>query len=294
MVTMMKRLLLGTSTIAGLGLLGGGASPSSALAQDAEQAERGAEVRPGRGAGVTITGYLRTLAIGGDTDNLRLDESLSTGLDFFNDSEVYVVLGGESDATGLRYGGTVEFEVDTNRTDNTDESWVFVDGGFGSIRLGDENGVSDVDGLALSATAIAAGTDGLDSDEFSVLFGGVPTFEPLGPSDATKVRHYTPSFGGLLAGIGYTSNQATLGSGDDSGDNVAARDVEVGDVVEGALPSSARSVTSGSSSRSPGSWARSRTRMRSAATTIGWASSQAGLHARDGEKDRAELGRGRS
>jgi hypothetical protein len=35
---------------------------------------------------------------------------------------VHVVARGQHDATGLEYGGTIEFEADTSREDDTDET----------------------------------------------------------------------------------------------------------------------------------------------------------------------------
>ncbi len=116
----MRRLLLTTSAVVGAGLASG------ALA---------AEVRPGGALDVTVSGFVRGLAIGGDVDNLRLDPTFSNDLDFFNDTEVHVLLKGKHDATGIEYGGTVEFEADTNQTSNTDETWLFLRGGFGEVRL---------------------------------------------------------------------------------------------------------------------------------------------------------------
>ena len=78
-----------------------------------------------------------------------------------------VILRGKHDATGIVYGGTVEFEADTNRTDNTDASLNFLRGGFGELRFGDEDGRVDN----------------------SVI-------KPSNSNDATKIRYYTPSFGG--------------------------------------------------------------------------------------------------
>jgi hypothetical protein len=98
-----RGFLLGTTALAGAGLL----SVPPALA---------AEARPGGALDVTVTGFVRFLATGGDLDNARLDDTISTGLDFLNDTEVHLVLAGRNDATGLEYGGKVELEADTSAT----------------------------------------------------------------------------------------------------------------------------------------------------------------------------------
>ena len=217
----LKQLFLGTSALIGAGLLTAGPSlPATA-----------AEVTPGGKLDVEISGFVRFLAHGGDLDEARLDPTLSTGLDFSNDTEVHIIVRGKDDRTGTEYGGTVEFEADTNRTDNTDESWIFLRGGFGEVRLGDEDGVAD--NSAVGAQTIAAGTGGIDGSVVDVIT--IPVVYPTNSNDATKIRYYTPSFGGFQAGVSYTPNQAVVDSGALNGDSLATTDVDVGDLVEGAL-----------------------------------------------------------
>jgi outer membrane protein OmpU len=215
----MRKLLLGTTALIGAGVLGAAALPGSAGA---------AEVKPGGALDVTISGFARFRAHGGDLDNQRLNDDISTGLDFSNDTEVHVILRGKHDATGLEYGGTVEFEADTNRTDNTDETWVFVSGGFGELRFGDEDGA--VDNSSIGAYTIAAGTGGIDGSIVDVL--SVSPVRPTNSDDATKIRYYTPSLGGFQAGVSYTPNA------DVGGDTLALKGdagPDLGDWVEGAL-----------------------------------------------------------
>jgi predicted porin len=135
--------------------------------------------------------------------------TLSEDLDFSNDTEVHVILRGKHDASGIEYGGTVEFEADTNRTDNTDESWIFLRGGFGEFRFGDEDGVAD--NSAIGAQTIAAGTGGIDGSIVDAVAIGVVF--PTNSNDATKIRYYTPSFGGFQVGVSYTPNQLNVDSG---------------------------------------------------------------------------------
>jgi hypothetical protein len=225
-----KNLLLGTTALVGVGLLQIGL-PGTVLA---------AEVLPGGALDVTISGFARFLAAGGDLDNQRNNDNVTTGLDFRNDTEVHVILRGKHDATGMEYGGTVEFEADTNRTDNTDETWLFVRGGFGEARFGDEDGA--VDNSAIGAYTIAASTGGIDGTVVDVL--AISPVRPTNSDDATKIRYYTPSFGGFSVGVSYTPN-AEIGTVDNanltndfldgvSGDTLAPKDVELGDWFEGA------------------------------------------------------------
>jgi len=222
----MRKLLLGTTALVGASVLGV-ATPDVA---------RAAEVLPGGALDVTISGFARFLAVGGDLDAQFNDPNLTTGLDFRNETEVHVILRGKHDATGIEYGGTVEFEADTNVTNNTDETWVFVRGGFGELRFGDED--SPVDNSSIGAYTIAAATGGIDGTVVDEL--DISPVRPTNSDDATKIRYYTPSFGGFSVGVSYTPN-ADIGADDAqtlaniAGDRLAPKDVELGDWVEGAL-----------------------------------------------------------
>src|SRR3712207_1102716 len=126
----------------------------------------------------------------------------------------------------MEYGGTIEFEADTNRNDNTDETWVFVRGGFGELRFGDEDGATDAS--SVGAYTIAAGTGGIDGSVIDAV--DTTAIRPFNSDDSTKVRYYTPSFGGFQLGVSYTPNVDS-----DGADLVPDTDaIEVGDMVEGA------------------------------------------------------------
>ena len=156
-----------------------------------------------------ITGFARFEAFGGEQDDRALDSSLSRGLDFRNDTEVHVIARGKSEETGLEYGATIEFEADTNTTTNTDETWIFLRGGWGEFRLGDEDGV--VDNSVVGGQTIAAGTGGIDGSD--AVITAAPVVFLANSNDATKVRYYTPSFGGFSLGVSYTPTQEDFNSG---------------------------------------------------------------------------------
>jgi outer membrane protein OmpU len=223
----LRNLLLGTTAILSAGL----------AAVALPEVGRAAEIAPGGYPDLTISGFARFRAHGGEIDDARLDNTFSRELDFSNDTEVHVIARAKSEQTGLEYGGTIEFEADTNRTDNTDETWVFLRGGWGEVRLGDEDGVAEAS--QVSAATIAAGTGGLDGSVIDV-FGGGPTFRIRGSSDATKIRYYTPSFGGFSVGVSYTPEQDALDSGANNGDTLALNEVDADpldaeNLVEGGL-----------------------------------------------------------
>ena len=220
----LKKLFLGTSAIIGAGLLSAGSATSVAAA----------EVKPGGALDLTITGFLRAEAFGGEQDDLHLDPDLARGLDFRNDTEVHVLARAKSEEYGLEYGATIEFEADTNSTFNTDETWLFLRGGWGELRMGDEDGV--VDNSTVGANTIAAGTGGIDGSD--AVIAAAPVVFLTNTNDATKIRYYTPSFGGFSLGASYTPTQQTIGSGANNGQAFGFKDgdlaMEGENVFEGA------------------------------------------------------------
>src|SRR4051794_34634304 len=195
----LRNLLLGSTALVGAGVLGVGAAPGPASA---------AEVLPGGALNITLSGFGRFRVHGGQLDNQynqgrgSAKGALTTGVDFSNDYEFHVLVGGRHDATGLEYGAHIEFEGDTDQAFNTDEEWLWLRGGFGEFRFGDDDGVADSD--SIGAYAIAAATGGIDGDVISQLSIGVVRSTNTG--DSTKVIYHTPSFGGLRAGVSFTPN----------------------------------------------------------------------------------------
>jgi predicted porin len=220
----LKKIILGTSALVGVAALGAVAAMPA----------RAAEVTPGGALNLEITGFARFEAFGGEQDDRALDSDLARGLDFRNDTEVHVIARGKSEQTGLEYGATIEFEADTNNTLNTDESWLFLRGGWGEIRMGDEDGV--VDNSTVGGNTIAAGTGGIDGSD--AVIAAVPVVFLFNSNDATKIRYYTPSFGGFSLGVSYTPTQEDLNSGGNNGQFFANKDgvlaMDAQNIVEGA------------------------------------------------------------
>jgi predicted porin len=219
----LRNTLLASSAVIGVGLVG------------MSGAARAAEVTPGGALDLTLTGFLRFEAFGGEQDDLQLDDTLARGLDFRNDTEVHVVARAKDEATGLEYGATIEFEADTNSTLNTDETWIFLRGGWGEVRLGDEDGVAD--NSVVGGQTIAAGTGGIDGSD--AVITAAPLVFLFNTNDATKIRYYTPSFGGFSVGVSYTPTQESIDSAANNGNFFARKNgaaaMEGQNVVEGGL-----------------------------------------------------------
>ncbi|MEK0081844.1 porin [Benzoatithermus flavus] len=217
----LRKILLGTTAVVGVGLTVA-AVPTVVGA---------AEVKPGGYPDLTLTGFARFRAHGGEIDDARLNNAFSRDLDFSNDTEVHVVARAKDERTGIEYGGTIEFEADTNSTANTDESWLFVRGGFGEVRLGDEDGVAH--DSEVGGNTIAAGTGGIDGSVIDTI--ATPVVFLTNTDDATKIRYYTPSFGGFQIAVSYTPQDQIVGSGAANGDALATKGVEAQNVVDGGL-----------------------------------------------------------
>jgi Gram-negative porin len=217
---------LRTSTILAAGMLAtvGAAAPAAA-----------AEVLPGGVLDLTITGFLRFLAHGGQLDDARQENEFSRSLDFSNDTELNVLARARSEKYGFEYGGAIQFLADTDETLNTDTSWIFVSGVWGEVRLGDEDGVAD--NSSVGAQTIAAGTGGIDGDVVDEIAVGVVYLTHT--DTATKIRYYTPSFAGFSVGVDYTPTLEEVDSGDLNGQFFARKDglfaMQAKNVFEGGL-----------------------------------------------------------
>ncbi len=81
-----------------------------------------------------------------------------------------------------------------------------------------------VDESVIGGQTIAAGTGGIDGDMVDELAIGI--IQPTASDTATKIRYYTPVFGGFQFGLGYTPNV------DDGGDTLATTDAEISNWLE--------------------------------------------------------------
>ena len=210
----MKKVLLGTTALVGL-------FAGTAFAQ---------------GPAVNVGGFIDFQAGFSDQD---FDTTGATSRDvkFQNDTEVHVSVDGKSD-NGLGYGAVIELEADVTADGdgeglNADKTYIFGEGGFGRVELG--NNVSAADALQVDAGTIARATGGTDGDFYdyvnltgvagSGLPGGIapdakfifsddlPTAFQAGiTEDATKITYYTPRFSGVQFGASYTPDQGDGGT----------------------------------------------------------------------------------
>ncbi len=166
-------------------------------------AQQAPKVTPAGKLELSVGGFSRFLWALGDIKNKTGAQNASS--DFRNDTEVHIIARGKDESTGIEYGATIEFEADTSRNENTDETWIFIKGVFGELRFGDDDGAAD--NMKVGGFSVAVGTGGIDGTV-------IDTPAVVGPSnsdDATKIVYYTPQLGGLQLGVSYTPSSESVG-----------------------------------------------------------------------------------
>ncbi|KXJ51593.1 MAG: porin [Thalassospira sp. Nap_22] len=149
---------------------------------------------------------------------------------FQSDSEIY--FSGETTLdNGIVVGAKVELEAEGgNDTTMIDEQYLYINGGFGQVKLGAEDGAA----ADMSITAPAVGPAGVND-------GDMPNYVTLRATpdnvwddgDAKKLTYYTPVLGGFRAGVSYTSDDnsenddtTTSGSSTNPGDSLVSAGIE--------------------------------------------------------------------
>jgi len=178
----MRKLLLGTTALAAAATL----SANAALAD------------------VSISAATEWHYINHGSQDATLD-----GDKFSQDSEIAFKFSNKTDS-GLTIGYTVELESDTGAGGAgliIDESSFTISGGFGSIQLGQNDGVATAYAIEAedataeeSAGSMASATIRTDTDI------------SLDETDANKIAYTLPAMGGLKAGISFEDSGAGSGS----------------------------------------------------------------------------------
>lgn len=153
---------------------------------------------------VTAGGFAAFRA--GIFDNEQANQS---GRDFEQEAEIHINAKGVADS-GLEYGAKVELLASTSDTAGADEAGIFLQGGWGRVELGDDDGASDQ--LAVLAPVVGIGqingryldfVTAASRPSGNVKDTGGGIIKPLDTDDATKITYYTPRFEGFQAGISF-------------------------------------------------------------------------------------------
>ena len=203
----MKRVLLGSTAIVGLGLL------------------LPAEVFAAEPVSLSIGGYARVEAWIVDQEDTSGFGARGYHMET-DDAEVYWTATGEAD-NGLKYRADLQLDMDAGAVD---EVWLRFQGAWGQLELGDNDGVEDV--MEFEGTAALSGQGGYDGGLGSVFDFNAVRVSGTGlvgnTSDATKISYFTPRINSVQAGVSFTPDTghflaAALSDGDagDREDSIA-------------------------------------------------------------------------
>jgi hypothetical protein len=87
------------------------------------------------------------------------------GYDIVTDTEIHFNFKGEAD-NGLRYGAQVQLEADQGGTNNADEVWTWLEGNWGRVQLGDQDGAEDT--MVYDAGLTQSGVGGAMQHRFPI------------------------------------------------------------------------------------------------------------------------------
>ena len=184
---------------------------------------------------VTVGGFAAFQA--GWFDN---DDTNSSDRDFQSESEIEVRADGTAD-NGLEYGAFVQLETSTDNSDNAGEVWIYGQGAWGRVELGDAHGAGR---MGVYAPTVGIGQINGSYDDFvtsadrghAINDRGDARFLALDSESSTKVSYFTPKFAGFQAGASYTPevDSSNLGEAVQFFDNVGDHEdmFEVGATYE--------------------------------------------------------------
>jgi len=153
---------------------------------------------------LSLGGYMEQWAGFADSDDG--DEAKNA---FQSDSEVY--FDGETILdNGIQVGAHIELEAETS-SDQIDEQFLYLSGGFGRFEIGKNDSVAD----SMSITAPSVGPVGVNDGDMTSWTDSVSLIDTVPSSgDQNRVTYFTPSFGGFQAGVSYADQGSTNGGFD--------------------------------------------------------------------------------
>lgn len=143
---------------------------------------------------------------------------------FQSDTEVHFS-GSTTLDNGIEVGAKIELEGEGGNSGTMiDEQYLYVNGGFGQVKLGAEDGAAGDMGISAPAVGPVGANDG-DMPNW-VTLAATPDTVPAG-GDAKRLTYYTPVLGGFRAGVSYADDNSSENS-----DTVATGDSRVSAGVE--------------------------------------------------------------
>jgi predicted porin len=228
----MKQLLLGTTSVAGMGLAAFCAGP--AILAGAAWAEEPIQL--------SVGGFFRSAYMVVIDDNEGGEDFIEPGFDrnldgFFSDAEIHFK-GRTVLDNGLEVGARVELEGESESEeggDQVDEAWIYFAGGFGEFRIGSED-----EALAQACILPPGGTANFSA--FSPNQWGANAFSPVSNSactgvdnrsDAQKILYISPVLAGFQLTASYTPDENAERHTDDAGPHLGMNPKSFGDAEFG-------------------------------------------------------------
>ncbi len=180
----MKKVLLGTSALLGVGLLAGTAAASD-------------------GVKLSLGGFMRSYYGMTFDDDGQGDLGHDHNLDGVGtDGEVYF-LGSVTLDNGITVGTRIELEAE-NDGDQIDAAYVYFKGGFGDVRIGSLDGAGSAMYMLPPGSSANFGPYSPNTIGSLISPASPTSFDPSGVGKSQKVVYYSPTWSGFNFGLSYT------------------------------------------------------------------------------------------
>jgi predicted porin len=168
---------------------------------------------------LSVSGYMEQWI--GAADQEDRVESVNA---FQSDTEVHFK-GATTLDNGIEVGVSIELEGEGGNSGTMiDEQYLYVNGGFGQVKLGAEDGAAGDMGISAPSVGPVGANDG-DMGNW-VTLNAVPDTVPAG-GDSKRLTYYTPSISGFRAGVSYADDDSS-----ETNDTVATGDSRVSGGIE--------------------------------------------------------------
>lgn len=149
------------------------------------------------------------------------EDGFATRNNFQSDTEVHFA-GKTTLDNGIEVGAKIEFEGEA--ADGVDEQYLYVNGAFGQVKLGAEDGAA----ADMTITAPSVGPIGANDGGMEDWVGlNAVADNAWDDGDAKKITYYTPVLGGFRAGASFTADDTSEGDDDaTSGNEVVSGGLE--------------------------------------------------------------------
>ena len=118
---------------------------------------------------------------------------------------------------GFHAEAKLEEDSASNDGDFIEEKWIYVEGVWGRVEFGDQDGVADQ--MAIYAPSLFRGNTVNDAELSLSSLNSINTVTTIwngGDDFATKINYFTPRVAGFQAGLSFTPDQTQGGSNFDS------------------------------------------------------------------------------